>query len=55
MPTAEDNGAFGLSGAAGQWTYIACARADLNGDGSKYTYVLSHSLSNEVYVENEGE
>jgi hypothetical protein len=30
------------------------AQGDLDGDG-RYSLVVSHSLSNEVYVENEGE
>jgi hypothetical protein len=34
--------------------YVAVAKADLNGDGT-FSYVLSHSFSNELYVESEGE
>ena len=34
--------------------YLVLAQGDLDGDG-KHSLVVSHSLSNEVYVENEGE
>ena len=53
VPT--DQKAFGLPGTATQWMYIAAARSDLGGKPNVYTNVLSHSLSAEVYVENEGE
>jgi type II secretory pathway pseudopilin PulG len=46
---------FGLPGKASQWMYIAAAKSDLGGRTGVYTMVLSHSLSSEVYVENEGE
>jgi hypothetical protein len=53
VPT--DEKAFGLPNPATQWMYIAAARSDLGGKPNVYTNVLSHSLSAEVYVENEGE
>ncbi len=55
LPTdlGKSNSAFGLSGAASQWTYVALARADLDGSGDNDTYVMSHSLTNEVYIKQE--
>lgn len=45
-----------VSGVAptGPW-YGIVAQADLDGDQSEYCYVVSHSFSDEVHVENEGE
>jgi type IV pilus assembly protein PilA len=34
--------------------YVAVAKGDLNGDGS-FSWVLVHSLSSDIYVENDGE
>jgi prepilin-type N-terminal cleavage/methylation domain-containing protein len=34
--------------------YVAIAKGDLDGDGN-FSYFLTHSLSSEVYMENEGE
>lgn len=47
--------AFGLPTTPTTWQYIALAAADLGGTAGVSTYVLSHSYSSEVYVENEGE
>ena len=47
--------AFGLPSTPTAWQYVALAKADLGGRSGVFTYVLSHSYSNEVYVENEGE
>src|ERR1700753_3519408 len=56
VPTVvKDNSAFNLTGGATQWAYIAAARSDLGGRAGVYTVVLSHSLSSEIYIENEGE
>ena len=46
---------FGLPTSATEWMYIAAARADLGGKDGVYTVVMSHSLSSDIYVENEGE
>jgi type IV pilus assembly protein PilA len=51
-PTAQTN--FNFPNPAAEPFYVAVARADLDGDGS-FSYALSHSLSSEVYVENQGE
>jgi prepilin-type N-terminal cleavage/methylation domain-containing protein len=57
LPTDKTKTDFGLPSAANRWGYVAVAKCDVNNDGStgKYTYVLSHSYSNEIYVENEGQ
>jgi len=57
LPTSKTNAQFNLPSAANRWGYVAVARCDVNNDGStgKQTIVVSHSYSNEVYVENEGE
>jgi type IV pilus assembly protein PilA len=55
VPTQKTNQQFNLPSTAAQWMYIAVAKADLGGRAGVYTMVLSHSLSSEVYVENEGE
>lgn len=57
LPTEKTKTDFGLPSAASRWGYVAVAKCDVNADGStgKYTYVLSHSYSNEIYVENEGQ
>lgn len=34
--------------------FVAVAKGDLDGDG-KFSYFLTHSLSSEIYMENEGE
>jgi hypothetical protein len=53
LPTAKTS--FGFPSTASQPFYIAVAKADLGGEVGKFTYVLSHSYSSEIYVENEGE
>ena len=56
VPTVvKDNAGFNLPTSANQWMYIAVAKADLGGLAGVSTVVLSHSLSTEIYVENEGE
>ena len=45
---------FGMAGTAPQWIYTAVAKGDLDGDGTIFTYVLSNSLTAEVYVEGDG-
>jgi type IV pilus assembly protein PilA len=55
LPTAKSAADFKLPSTTAGWQYIAVAKADLGGKGGVYTYVLSHSYSSEVYVENEGE
>ena len=51
----KTNNDFKLPTTASDWMYIAAARSDLGGRSGVYTVVLSHSLSSEIYVENEGE
>ena len=34
--------------------YVVVAKGDLDGDG-RFSYVVSHSFSGEIYIENEGE
>jgi type IV pilus assembly protein PilA len=56
VPTiTKDNNAFKMPSTAGQWMYIAAAKADLGGRSGVSTVVLSHSLSSEIFVENDGE
>ena len=56
VPTiTKDNTGFALPPTAGQWMYIAAAKADLGGRAGVSTVVLSHSLSSEIFVENDGE
>jgi type IV pilus assembly protein PilA len=56
VPTkTKDNNAFRLPATASQWMYIAAAKSDLGGRDGVSTVVLSHSLSSEIFVENEGE
>jgi type IV pilus assembly protein PilA len=51
----KHNSDFGLPTSASDWMYIAAAKADLGGRDGVDTVVMSHSLSAEIYVENEGE
>ncbi|MBM4362939.1 MAG: prepilin-type N-terminal cleavage/methylation domain-containing protein [Deltaproteobacteria bacterium] len=58
MPTQRAVSSFNFPSAASRWGYVAVAKCDLSGSGAssaKSTYVVSHSYSTEVYVENEGE
>jgi prepilin-type N-terminal cleavage/methylation domain-containing protein len=57
LPTEKTKTEFNLPSAANRWGYVAIAKCDVNGDGTsgKYTYVVTHSYSNEIYVENEGQ
>jgi type IV pilus assembly protein PilA len=55
VPTQKSNSDFNMTGTTPDWFYVAVARADLDGDGTLYCYVLSHSATAEIYVENEGE
>lgn len=53
LPTAKKD--FGFPPTATQPFYVAIAKADLGGKLGTFTYVLSHSYSSEIYVENDGE
>jgi prepilin-type N-terminal cleavage/methylation domain-containing protein len=53
LPTAKSD--FGFPSTPASPFYVAVAKADLGGSIGKFTYVLSHSYSNEIYIENEGE
>jgi Tfp pilus assembly protein PilE len=53
LPTAKKD--FGFPSAPSSPFYIAVAKADLGGAVGQFTYVLSHSYSSEIYIENEGE
>jgi type IV pilus assembly protein PilA len=55
LPTAKTRASFNLPATPDRWQYIAAARGDVGGSPNIYTYVVSHSYSTEVYVENEGE
>lgn len=57
LPTSmvKQASAFGMPSTPTTWQYVALAKADLGGRAGVYTYILSHSYSSEVYVENEGE
>ena len=56
IPTiVKSNSDFRLPTSATQWMYIAVGKADLGGRDGVNTVVMSHSLSTEIYVENEGE
>jgi prepilin-type N-terminal cleavage/methylation domain-containing protein len=55
LPTQKQATDFKLPTSPTAWQYIAVAKADLGGISGVSTYVLSHSYSSEVYVENEGE
>lgn len=45
---------FGFPEQVNEPVYVVVAKGNLDGD-SVYSYLLSHSLTNEVYIENEGE
>jgi len=51
-PTSKTN--FNFPGSATEPFYVAIAKGDLDGDGV-FSYVLSHSLSAEVYIEKQGD
>jgi type IV pilus assembly protein PilA len=56
VPTiTKDNSGLRLPPTADQWTYVAAAKADLGGRAGVSTVVLSHSLSSEIFIENDGE
>jgi prepilin-type N-terminal cleavage/methylation domain-containing protein len=58
LPTTKTLAQFGLPSSPDRWQYIAVAMGNLDGSSgsaSRNTYVLSHSYSAEVYVENEGD
>jgi prepilin-type N-terminal cleavage/methylation domain-containing protein len=55
MPTGLTKTGFGMPSTTTGWQYIAIAKADLDGNGGPYTWVVSHSYSSEIYVENEGQ
>lgn len=49
-----DKKEFNFPATATEPFYVVVAKGDLDGDGS-FSYLLSHSFTSEVYVENEGE
>lgn len=51
-PTSKQT--FGFPTQASEPMYVVVAKANIDGD-STFSYMLSHNLTNEVYVENEGE
>jgi prepilin-type N-terminal cleavage/methylation domain-containing protein len=51
-PTSKQN--FGFPSQVSEPVYVIVAKANIDGD-STFSYMLTHSLTNEVYVENEGE
>ena len=53
LPTGKSD--FGFPTTAPSPYYVAVAKSDLGGKLGVYTYVVSHSYSSEIYVENEGE
>jgi type IV pilus assembly protein PilA len=55
LPTTKTLSQFNLPGTPNRWQYIAVAKGDVGGAVGKFTYVLSHSYSAEIYVENEGD
>lgn len=55
LPTTKTRAAFNLPDTPDRWQYVAIAKGDVGGNVGKYCYVLSHSYSNEIYVENEGD
>lgn len=52
LPTDKQD--FNFPAAATEPFYVVLAKGDLDGDGT-FSYLLSHSLTNEIYMENEGE
>jgi Tfp pilus assembly protein PilE len=56
LPTVvKHNSDFNMPTTAPDWMYVAAGRADLGGRDGVFTVVMSHSMSTEIYVENEGE
>jgi type IV pilus assembly protein PilA len=53
LPTAKKD--FNFPSTPSSPFYVAVAKADLGGSVGQFTYVLSHSYSSEIYIENEGE
>lgn len=51
-PTAKQN--FGFPNQVSEPVYVIVAKANIDGD-STFSYIVSHSLANELYIENEGE
>ncbi len=54
MPTQKTAAQFNFPAAAAGDFYVALAKADFNGDG-KFSYVVTHSLTQELYSENDGQ
>jgi prepilin-type N-terminal cleavage/methylation domain-containing protein len=46
---------FNLPQPTTQQTYVAVAKSDLDGDPTKFTTVISHSMSSEVHIDNDGD
>lgn len=51
-PTTKQD--FGFPQQVSEPMYVVVAKGNIDGD-SQYSYMLSHSLTNEIYTENEGE
>lgn len=51
-PTNKSKAAFNFPANANEPFYVAVAKGDLDGDGL-FSWVLTHSLSNELYLEDE--
>lgn len=51
-PTAKQN--FGFPTQVSEPVYVVVAKANIDGD-STFSYILSHSLAADLYIENEGE
>lgn len=54
LPTKKSGAQFNFPAAASGDFYVALAKADFNGDGD-FSYVVTHSLTQELYSENEGQ
>lgn len=54
LPAPPTSKTFNFPNPVTEPAYIVVAKGDLDGD-KKYSYVLSHSFSGEIYVEREGE
>jgi len=55
IPTKKTKAEFNMNGTVPSWFYVAVAKADLDGDPSNASYVLSHSASAEIYTEGDGQ
>jgi type IV pilus assembly protein PilA len=53
LPTNKSVAEFNFPDPATEPYFIAVAQGDLDGNGS-FSYVVTHSMNNEIYIENEG-